>query len=92
MEPVTVKFEDGFLQDMQKVMKKHRYITKAEFVREAVREKIKDLEKEELLQKVEKLFSSSKRKTTDEQLHSAGEKAIKQLEKKFKARKSTKSK
>jgi len=76
MEPVTVKFEDDFLREIEKLMKKHRYATKAEFIREAIREKIKQLEKEELLQRVDKLFGSSKRKTTDEQLHAAGEKAF----------------
>jgi len=84
MEPVTVKFEDDFLREIEKLMKKHRYATKAEFIREAIREKIKQLEKEELLQRVDKLFGSSKRKTTDEQLHAAGEKAFEELEKKFK--------
>lgn len=84
MEPITVRFENAFLRDIEKVMKKHRYATKTEFIREAVREKIKELEKEELLQRVDKLFGSSKHKTTDEQLHVAGEKAIEQLEKKFK--------
>ena len=84
MEPVTVKFEDDFLREIEKLMKKHRYATKAEFIREAIREKIKQLEKEELLQRVDKLFSSSRHKTTDEQLHTAGEKAFEELEKKFK--------
>lgn len=84
MEPVTVKFEADFIREIEKLMKKHRYATKAEFIREAIREKIKQLEKEELLQRVDKLFGSSKRKTTDEQLHAAGEKAFEELEKKFK--------
>lgn len=84
MEPVTVKFEDDFIREIEKLMKKHRYATKAEFIREAIREKIKQLEEEELLQRVEKLFGSSKHKTTDEQLHAAGEKAFEELEKKFK--------
>jgi len=84
MEPITVKFEDDFFREIEKFMKKHRYMTKAEFIREAIREKIKQLENEELLQRVDKLFGSSKHKTTDEQLHIAGEKAFKELEKKFK--------
>ena len=81
MEPITVKFEDDFLREIEKLMKKHRYATKAEFIREAIREKIKQLEKEELLKKVEKLYGASKRKTTDKQLHEAGEKAVEELEK-----------
>lgn len=65
-------------------MKKNRYTTKTEFIREAVRDKIRDLEKEELLYKVKKLYGSSKKKTTDEELHRAGERAFKELEKELK--------
>lgn len=83
MEPVTIRFENNFLRDIEKIMKKNRYSTKTEFIREAVREKIKELEKEELLRRVDELFGSSKHKTTDEQLHEAREKAFKKLEKKF---------
>lgn len=80
MEPITVRFEDSFLHDIEKVMKKHRYATKTEFIREAIREKIKELEKEEALARVRKLYGASKRKTTDEELHKAGEKAVKEIE------------
>jgi len=83
MEPVTIRFEDSFLHDIEKVMKKNRYATKTEFIREAVREKIKELEKEEALTRVRKLYGASKRKTTDEELHKAGEKAIKEIEEEF---------
>lgn len=85
MEPITVKFEEDFLYDIEKLMKKHRYATKAEFIREAVREKMKNLEKEDILNRVDHLFGSSKHKTTDEQLHEAGERAFNKLEKKSKA-------
>jgi Arc/MetJ-type ribon-helix-helix transcriptional regulator len=83
MEQVCIRFEDSFLLVMERMMKRHRYATKTEFIREAVREKLKFLEREEALKNVEKLFGSSKHKTTDEQLHLAGEKAVEQLEKKF---------
>lgn len=83
MEPVTIRFEDSFLHDIEKVMKKHRYATKTEFIREAIREKIKELEREEALVRVRKLYGASKRKTTDEELHKAGEKAFEELKKEF---------
>ena len=81
METVSVKFEDNFLEDIEKTMKKHRYTTKTEFIREAVRDKIKDLEKEEALLRLKKAYGASKRKTTDEQLHKASEKAVKEIAK-----------
>ena len=61
MEPITIKFEPEFLKEIERIMRKNHYATKAEFIREAVREKVKDLEKETLLEKVKKLYGSSKR-------------------------------
>lgn len=84
MEAVSLKLEDAFLRDIKKSMKKHRYTTKTEFIREAIRDKIRDLEKEEALLRVEKLYGASKRKTTDKELHKAGEKAFLELEKELK--------
>ncbi|MBI3035979.1 hypothetical protein HYY71_06685 [Candidatus Woesearchaeota archaeon] len=81
MEAVSLKLENAFLRDIESIMKKHRYTTKTEFIREAIRDKIRDLEKEELLLKARKLYGASKRKTTDKQLHIAGEKAFEELEK-----------
>ncbi len=84
MEQVTIRFEDEFLRLLEKIMKKHRYATKTEFIREAVREKIKDLEKEEALIRLGRLYGASKKKTTEEELHKAGEKAFEELEKEIK--------
>ena len=84
MEAVSLKLEDAFLKDIEKSMRKHRYTTKTEFIREAIRDKIRDLEKEEALLRLKKLYGASKRKTTDEELHKAGEKAFEELEKELK--------
>ena len=84
MEAVSLKLEDEFLHDMEKTMKKHRYTTKTEFIREAIRDKIRDLEKEEALIRMRKLYGASRKKTTDKELHSAGEKAFEELEKEIK--------
>ena len=84
MESVSLKLEDKFLQDIQETMKKHRYTTKTEFIREAIRDKIRDLEKEEALIRAKKLYGASKRKTTDEDIHKAGEKAFEELDKELK--------
>lgn len=81
MEAVSLKLEDSFLEDIEETMKKHRYTTKTEFIREAIRDKIRELEKEEALLRIKKLYGSSKRKTSDEQIHKAGEKAFRELEK-----------
>jgi metal-responsive CopG/Arc/MetJ family transcriptional regulator len=83
METISLRLEDEFLQDVERIMKKYRYSTKTEFVRAAIRDKIKELQKEELLKRVSLLAGSSKKKTTDEQLHEAGERVAKIYEKKY---------
>ncbi len=76
METVSIKLEDNFAKDLDKTIKKNHYTTKTEFIREAIRDKMKDLEKEEMLMRVKKMYGASKRRTTDKQLHEAGEKAF----------------
>ena len=79
MEAVSLKLEDTFLQDIESTMKKHRYTTKTEFIREAIRDKIRDLEKEEAFLRAKNLYGASERKTTDKELHKAREKAFREL-------------
>jgi Arc/MetJ-type ribon-helix-helix transcriptional regulator len=83
MEIVSVKFESNLLHDIEKTMKKYRYATKAEFIREAIRQKIKALEKDEALARVRRLYGASKRKTTDKELRKAREEVFEELEKEF---------
>ncbi len=81
METITIKIEEQFAKNLEKTIKKHNYSTKTEFIREAIRDKIHDLEKEEALMRARKLFGTSRLQTTDEQRHRAGEEAFEELEK-----------
>ncbi len=47
MENISLKLEKEFRKTMEEIMKKHNYMTKTEFIREAIREKIKKLEEKE---------------------------------------------
>ena len=49
METVSLKLETGFLIAITKIMKKYNYMTKTEFIREALRDKIRYLEEKEIL-------------------------------------------
>lgn len=49
MENISLKLEDNFLRAILAVMKKHNYTTKTEFVREAIRDKIRKLEEKEIV-------------------------------------------
>jgi metal-responsive CopG/Arc/MetJ family transcriptional regulator len=48
-ENISFKLESNFLSAISKVMKRHNYMTKTEFIREAIRDKIRDLEEKEIL-------------------------------------------
>lgn len=50
MENVSLKLEKGFLQAIEQVMRKHNYMTKTEFIRESIRDKIRRLEEKEILE------------------------------------------
>ena len=49
MENVSLKMEENFMKAVKKVMRKHNYMTKTEFIREAIRDKIKELEEKEII-------------------------------------------
>ena len=84
METVTIKMEDKLLEEIDQKLEEHRYSTRTEFIRDAIREKLSELEKEKLLKNLAQLKGSSRRKTTDEQLHIAREKLAKEYENRFK--------
>ena len=86
METVTIKMENKLLEEIDQKLEEHRYSTRTEFIRDAIREKLSELEKEEVLKNLVQLKGFSKRRTSDEDLHKAGEKAFEFLERKFKAK------
>lgn len=79
---LNVKVERRLLNEIDRNLSKHRYTTRSEFVREAVRDKLSELEKKELLEHVKHVRGIFKHKTTDEQLHKIREKMSKKMEKK----------
>ena len=84
METISVRYDDSFIQDMEKVMKENRYATKAEFIREAIRDKMHDLETNAALKRLEAAYGAGahkKRKITDADIHRAREKAAKEIAK-----------
>ncbi len=83
MEVISLKLEGNLLREIDAKLVKHRYSTRTEFIRDAIRRKLSELEKEQLLKAVAKLHGSSKRRTSDKALHAAGEKVFRELEKKY---------
>ncbi len=83
MDVLNLKIDGKILREIDQTVQDHRYSTRSEFVRDAIREKLSELETEKMLRHIEKTAGSSKRKTTDEALHRAGEKVMQQLAKRF---------
>jgi len=50
MENISLKIEEGFVKVINRAMKKHNYMTKTEFIREAIRDKLRKLEEKEILE------------------------------------------
>ncbi len=86
MEAISLKLDEGLLHEMEQAMKKHRYSTKTEFIRDAIRKRLSDFEKQEMLKALSRLHGSSKRKTTDAQIKAARAKAFEELGKGVKIR------
>jgi len=80
MESISLKLDDTFLKDIERTMKNNRYTTKTEFIREAIRDKIKQLEREEAIRKLATFKGSLKSKMSDEE---TGVIAVKEIAKKF---------
>lgn len=77
-----MKMETQLLNDMDSTLKSHRYSTRTEFIRDAIRSKLTALEKEDALKKLTEYQGKFKGqfKHTDEE---AGRMAMEDMAKKF---------
>lgn len=82
METVSLKMEEVLLEEIDSKIKSNRYSTRTEFIRDAIREKLTELEKREAIKKLVALKGSlkGKGKMSDEE---AGELAALEIAKKF---------
>ena len=84
MSTISIRFEDEFLEDIETIMKENRYSTKAEFIREAIRDKIKKIEKEKSLERLEKAYGAGGNKIiTEKEYRKARKEAAEEISKRF---------
>jgi len=78
MESITIKMEKELVNEIDSKLKENRYSTRTEFIRDAVRHKLSQMEKETIFRKLEQAKGSlkGKAKMSDEE---AGELAVKEL-------------
>jgi metal-responsive CopG/Arc/MetJ family transcriptional regulator len=87
MKTVTVRFKKNILDNLDEKINEHNFNSRTEFIREAVREKLSDLTKEELLREFLKYRGKSKTKTNYKDNRKTrgliSKKLMKELEEKF---------
>lgn len=66
MEVVTVKFQEDVLKRIDETISEHNFNSRTEFIREAVRDKIAELSKEDLMKEFLKFRGKARKKTTFE--------------------------
>ena len=82
MESITIKVEEELAKEIDIAMKPD-YSTKTEFIREAIRDKIKIIRKDKAIDELRKYFGKAKAKTTYKEEREIREKVGKEFAKKF---------
>lgn len=82
MQTISLKMEDKLLSDIDTSLKTHRYSTRTEFIRDAVRRRLTDLEKEQIFRRLEQMKGSLKGKAKMSH-EEAGEIAFKRIAKRL---------
>ena len=80
MEIITFKLQENITKKIDRLLKPLHFNNRTEFIRESVREKLNQIEKEKILMKLTKFKGSLKGKMSDEE---AGRLASLDIAKKF---------
>ena len=72
MESITIKVEDKLAKEIEKA-RELEYSTKTEFIREAIRDKLKEIRREALIREFIKFKGKAKIKTSDAERQKIGE-------------------
>ncbi|MEK6960695.1 MAG: ribbon-helix-helix domain-containing protein [Nanoarchaeota archaeon] len=83
MDTVCLKMEDTLLESIDRSLKAHRYSTRTEFIRDAIRCRLTELEKEDAIRRLTELKGSLRPRRSEQE---AGEIAIDRIAKKLKIR------
>ena len=88
MEVVTVKFQEDVLKIIDETIAEHNFNSRTEFIREAVRDKLSELSKEELINEFLKFKGKARKKTSYKDnlktKQEVSKKLMEELERRFK--------
>ncbi len=82
-EMITVKMDNVFLGEVDKVVKKEGYQNRTEFIRNALREKVEEIKLKKAMMELAHLKGSVKKKTTEEDYEKIRAKAFDEISKKL---------
>ncbi|MBN2367479.1 ribbon-helix-helix protein, CopG family [Candidatus Woesearchaeota archaeon] len=87
MDAITVRFQDNVLKRIDESIAEHNFNSRTEFIREAVRDKLATLSKEDLINEFLKFRGKAKKSTTYEDnlktKEIVGKELMEELEKQF---------
>ena len=83
MEAICVKLDENFLKNMDKTMKENNYTTRTEFIREALRDKLKELKDDPVIKALRKFQGSAKVHVSDERHEEIREQVGREIAEKF---------
>ena len=69
METVSFKLKKEIIKDIDQLIKPMRFNNRTEFIRQAIREKLNNIETELFLRKIKKFKGAAKTKTSDKKIH-----------------------
>lgn len=88
METISVKFQEDVLKRIDTSICTHNFNSRTEFIREAVRDKLNELSKKELMEEFFRFRGKSKLKTTNKEnkliKKEVSEELIAEMDEKFK--------
>ena len=81
METISLKLDEGMLHNVDESLKKHNFSTRTEFIRDAIREKLEELSREDLMKEFLKFKGKAKKKVSDAELKKIREDVFDQIAK-----------
>ena len=83
MEAICVKLDKGILRNLDSSMKKFNYTTRTDFIREAIRDKLRELEKDRAIMEFKKFMGAAKTHVSDKRHEEIKEEVGREYAKKF---------
>ena len=77
METISFKLSEDIIEKMDSMLKSLHFNNRTEFIREAIRDKLNNVESDPFLRALQKFKGAAKIKVTDEMLRKAREKVSK---------------